>query len=68
VGTYKLAAGNTFRVALDTRAGKVVEMKGEVSKPLATPADYEMVGGYPRERGRLDRASSTGISIAGVSP
>ena len=33
IGTYQLAAGNSFYVVLDTRSGKVVEMKGEISQP-----------------------------------
>ena len=39
VGTYQLAAGNSFYVVLDTRTGKVVEMKGEITKPNASLAD-----------------------------
>jgi len=40
VGTYQLAAGNSFYVVLDTRSGKVVEMKGEISQPSANrPVD-----------------------------
>ncbi len=35
VGTYQLAAGNSFYVVLDTRTGKIVEMKGEIAKPRA---------------------------------
>ncbi len=51
VGTYQLAAGNSFYVVLDTRTGKVVEMKGEISKPNASLAD--------------DFPSSLSVSVSG---
>ena len=40
VGTYQLAAGNSFYVVLDTRTGKFVEMRGKISKPEVRLADF----------------------------
>jgi hypothetical protein len=40
VGTYQLAAGNSFYVVLDTRTGQIVETKGEISQSTAKLADW----------------------------